>query len=163
MLAVALTGCVIPPPLNTDDPDAAVNHPPAFRSVKDSAGDELTRPGPHEFVVGVGDLRITVADTDAQDTLYVRMFIDYGVPVPTPVRAACEASPGATPTVERTITCPLLGVCTDDLADGALHVFEVDLLDREPQSTPARLYRDVTAPGEIASYWWNITCVRSPS
>lgn len=159
-----LVGCVVPPPLRTeDDPDAGVNHPPVLRTVRTAAGDELARPGPHELVVGVGELRVTAADVDADDTLYVRMYIDYGLPAPTAARAECRAAPGATPTVERTITCSLLGVCTDELADGATHVFELDLLDREPASTPARLFRDVEAPGEIASFWWQVTCARAPS
>lgn len=160
VLSAVLGGCVIPPPLQTDKPDAAVNHPPAFRSVKDGTGEELTRPGPHVFEVGAGELRITAADTDTDDTLFYRMYIDYGLTTQTQVRADCSVSPGAMPTVERTTTCSLLGVCTDDIATGT-HVFELDLMDRQPISTPTRLYRDVTPPGEIVSYWWNITCVRS--
>lgn len=159
-----LWGCVVPPPLrNEGDPDAGVNQPPALRAVRTSAGDELTRPGPHELVVGVGELRVTASDTDRDDTLYVRMYVDYGLPSPTAARAECRAAPGATPTTERTLSCSLLGVCTDELADGALHIFELDLYDREPASSPARLFRDVTAPGEVATFWWQITCARAPS
>lgn len=160
---LAVAGCVIPPPLQTDDPDAAVNHPPAFRSVKDGTGEELTRPGPHVFAVGTGELRITANDTDPGDTLYYRMYLDYGLTAPTQVRADCQVGPSPAGDTERTTTCSLIGVCTDDLADGATHVFELDLMDRLPTSTTTRLYRDVTPPGEIVSYWWNITCVRSPS
>ena len=162
-MLVVLGACVVPPPLRIDGADAGVNHPPVLRSVRNSAGEELTRPGPHEFVVGAGDVRVTAADTDKNDTLYFRMYVDYGLPTPTPVRAECRAAPGAMPAVERTQTCSLLGVCTDDLADGRIHVFELDVLDREPVSSPTRLFRDVTAPGEVATFWWQITCVRSPS
>ncbi len=160
---IALVGCVIPPPLQTDDPDAAVNHPPVFRSVKDGTGEELVRPGPHEFEVGGGELRITANDTDPGDTLYFRMYVDYGLAGPTQLRADCQVGASPSGDTERTTTCSLIGVCTDDLADGATHVFELDLMDRLPTSTATRLYRDVTPPGEIASYWWNITCVRSSS
>lgn len=159
----AAIGCVIPPPLQTDEPDAGANHPPVFRSIKDAAGEELTRPGPHAFVVGTGELRITAADSDLGDTLYLRLYVDYGLPVQTPALASCDVAPGATPELERTKTCSLLGVCTDVLADGVPHVFEIDLMDRPPTSTAARMYRDVTAPGEIATLWWNITCSRAPS
>jgi len=162
VLSAALGGCVIPPPLQTDDPDAGVNHPPAFRSVKDGTGEELERPGHHTFAVGQGELRITTADTDLGDTLYYRMYVDYGVDAqnrPTQVRAECMVGPGVAPEVERTTTCSLLGVCTPDLVDTQEHVFELDVLDRQPISTATRLYRDVTPPGEIATYWWFITCV----
>ena len=159
----ASAGCVIPPPLQTDGPDAGANHPPVFRSIKDATGEELTRPGPHAFVVGTGELRITAADSDLSDTLYLRLFVDYGVPVQTPALASCDVAPGVTPELERTKTCSLLGVCTDVLADGLPHVFEIDLMDRPPTSTATRMYRDVTAPGEIATLWWNITCSRAPS
>lgn len=160
---LVVTGCVIPPPLQTDGADAAVNHPPAFRSVKDGTGEELVRPGPHVFAVGTGELRITAEDTDPGDTLYYRMYLDYGLAGPTQVRADCQVGPSPSGDTERTTTCSLIGVCTDDIADGPTHVFELDLMDRLPTSTTTRLYRDVTPPGEIVSYWWNITCVRSPS
>jgi len=160
---LAVAGCVIPPPLQTDGADAAVNHPPAFRSVKDGTGEELVRPGPHVFAVGTGELRITAEDTDPGDTLYYRMYLDYGLAGPTQLRADCQVGPSPTGDTERTTTCSLIGVCTDDIADGTPHVFELDLMDRLPTSTTTRLYRDVTPPGEVVSYWWNITCVRSPS
>ena len=160
---LVVTGCVIPPPLQTDGADAAVNHPPAFRSVKDGTGEELVRPGPHVFAVGTGELRITAEDTDPGDTLYYRMYLDYGLAGPTQLRADCQVGPSPSGDTARTTTCSLIGVCTDDIADGAPHVFELDLMDRLPTSTTTRLYRDVTPPGEIVSYWWNITCERSPS
>ena len=97
------------------------------------------------------------------DTLYYRMYLDYGLAGPTQLRADCQVGPSPTGDTERTTTCSLIGVCTDDIADGTPHVFELDLMDRLPTSTTTRLYRDVTPPGEVVSYWWNITCVRSPS
>lgn len=163
VLLATLGGCVIPPPLQTDQPDAGANHPPSFRSVRDGTGEELVRPGPHTFVVGSGELRITAADTDVGDTLFFRMYVDYGIERQTPVRAECMAAPGPTPTLERTTTCSLIGVCSDDLADTLTHVFELDVLDRQPASTVNRMYRDVTEPGEIATYWWNIICERAAS
>lgn len=153
------TGCVIPPPLSLDEPDAGENHPPVIRVVRDGAGLELARPGPLTFQVGSGELRITAVDTDLGDALFVRMYVDYGLADVTPFRVQCEAAPGAAPTSERTITCPLLGLCTDGLIDGTEHVFELDLLDRLPITTAARPFRDVTVPGEIATFWWRLNCV----
>lgn len=159
VVPVSLAACVVPPSLNSEENDAGVNHPPVIHQVRDGTGAVLPRPGPLTFVVGAGEINIDAADTDLGDTLYARLYLQYGLPTATQFLVACEAAPGAKPTIERTITCPLFGLCTDTLTDGKTRVFEVDVLDREPISTPNRQYRDVTPPGEVSSFWWNLECV----
>jgi hypothetical protein len=167
VLLSCATACVVPPPLELDQPDAGANHPPILRRVRNSAGVELVRPssGTIEFVVGEGELIVTTEDADTNDTLFVRMYFDYGFPAdPTPVRVGCQAAPGAMPTVSREITCPLPGLCVDSstLGDG-MHILEIDVLDREPVSSVRRPFRDVLAPGEVATGAWNIKCVLPPT
>lgn len=159
LVPLSLASCVVPPSLNSEDADGGVNHPPVIRTVRDNAGQVLDRPGPLTFVAGTGELNITAADTDLGDTLYVRMYIDYGLVDFTPFRVQCEAAPGDVPAIERIVTCPLLGLCTDGLIDGTQHVFELDVLDRAPITTAERPFRGVTQPGEIASFWWRLACV----
>ena len=161
LAAIAAAACVVPPPLSLDEPDAGLNNPPVIRGVRDGTGQPQVRPGPLTFVVGQGELLVTAADTDLGDTLYVRMYLDYGINNRFEnFRVQCEAAPGTMPSVERTITCPLLGLCTDDLIDtGDQHIFEIDVFDRLPISVPGRLFRGVTPPGEIATFWWNLECI----
>jgi len=160
VVPMSLAACVVPPSVQPEDDNSEVpNNPPAIRKVTDSAGQELTRPGPLAFVVGAGMVNVFAADTDLDDTLYVRMYIDYGLADATPFRVQCESAPGNSPLVEREVNCPLLGLCTDGLIDGQTHIFELDVLDREPISTAARPFRGVTVPGEISTFWWQLTCV----
>ena len=162
VLAMA-SGCVIPPSLSLEENDAAVNSPPVLRDVRDEVGNPFERPGPRDVVVGAGRLVITAADNDLDDTLFVRFYLDYGLVNPTPPKITCQALPGATPTVERQVTCSLIGVCNSGDV-GALHVFEIDVYDRMPiDDEPTRVNRSVAAPGEVSTWWWQVDCRETSS
>jgi hypothetical protein len=157
--AVVAAGCVIPPDLETEKGDASVNAAPTILDVRDEAGNVFERPGPRDITVGAGRLVLTIEDPDLADTLFVRYFLDYGLPAPTPARIECEAAPGATPTLERQITCSLVGVCTTP-ALGPDHIFEIEVFDREPVvDDPTRLFRALAPPGLSSAWWWQVTCV----
>ena len=66
------------------------------------------------------------------------------------------------PTLERQVTCSLVGVCTA-VDVGGEHILEIDVYDREPQDDGDRLFRDVAAPGEYTTWWWKVTCRESSS
>ena len=154
-------GCVIPPDLSVEKNDAAVNAAPVILDVRDEAGNPFERPGPRDVTVGQGRLVLTISDPDLLDTLYVRYFLDYGLPAPTPARIECEAAPGATPTLQRQITCSLVGVCTTP-AVGPDHVFEIEVFDRPPVvDDPTRLFRALDPPGLSSAWWWQVTCVEA--
>ncbi len=157
--AAIAAGCVIPPNLSLEENDAAVNSAPVIRDVRDEAGNPFERPGPRDVTVGQGRLVLTLADPDLTDTLYVRYFLDYGLPAPTPARIECEAAPGAMPTLDRQITCSLVGVCTTP-ALGPDHIFEIEVFDRPPVvDDPTRLFRQLAPPGLSSTWWWKATCV----
>jgi hypothetical protein len=157
--AAVAAGCVIPADLSVDKGDAAVNAAPVILDVRDEAGNPFERPGPRDITVGQGRLVLTISDPDLADTLYVRYFLDYGLPAPTPARIECEAAPGAMPTLERQITCSLVGVCTTP-ALGPDHVFEIEVFDRPPVvDDPTRLFRALQPPGLSSGWWWQATCV----
>ncbi|HVK72788.1 MAG TPA: hypothetical protein VM734_05685 [Kofleriaceae bacterium] len=155
--ALLASACVLPPSLELDEGDAGVNSPPVLRDVRDEAGNPFERPGPRDIVVGEGRLVLTATDRDVEDTLYVRYYLDYGIVAPTAAKITCRAAPGAMPTLERQVTCSLVGVCTA-VDVGAEHILEIDVYDREPQDDGDRLFRDVAAPGEYTTWWWKVTC-----
>lgn len=156
--AVSLAGCVFPPSLSLDEGDAAVNAAPVIVDVRDEAGNPFERPGPRDVVVGQGRLVITLSDPDVDDTLFVRYYVDYGLPVPTPAIIECAAAPGATPTLERQITCSLVGVCSGPATD---RVFEIEVFDRPPiLDDNTRLFRQLDPPGLSSSWWWKLNCVQ---
>jgi hypothetical protein len=159
--AAVAAGCVIPPDLSVDRDASIVNSAPVLLDVRDEAGNPFERPGPRDIIVGQGRLVLTISDPDLSDTLFVRYFLDYGLPAPTPARGQCEAAPGSTPTLERQITCSLVGVCTTP-ALGSDHVFEIEVFDRPPVvDDPTRLFRALDPPGLSSGWWWQATCVEA--
>ncbi len=160
-IALGAAACVIPPNLDVDTGDAAVNAAPVILDVRDEAGNPFERPGPRDIIVGEGRLVLTISDPDLADTLFVRYFLDYGLPAPTPARIGCEAAPGATPTRDRQITCSLVGVCTTP-AVGPDHIFEIEVFDRPPVvDDPTRLFRQIDPPGLSSGWWWQVNCVEA--
>jgi hypothetical protein len=110
ILAMMLSGCVIPPSLSIAE-DAGVNSPPAITSVT-SDQQVLPEPGPVVFSQGTMDtLSISMIDTDTLDTLYVGIYVDYNAPNRLAARSKCTAPPGTGPM--RTTTCRLNSLCID--------------------------------------------------
>jgi hypothetical protein len=129
LAVLAAPACVIPPSLSPDNQDE-VNSPPAILSVT-SDGQVLSEPGPLVFDMGAtaGDLSVQLIDTDTQDSLYVRIFVDYNMPDRLDARARCEAGPSATAT--RNVTCKLNSLCvTADL--GVQRNMTIVVFDRPP-------------------------------
>lgn len=130
MASMQLAGCVIPPSLSVDNTDGGVNSPPAILSVT-SDQQALAEPGPVVFDMGAtaGDLNVRVIDTDTQDQLFVRIFVDYNTPNRLDARARCTAPPSSK--AERTATCKLNSLCvTEDL--GVQRNMTVVVFDRDP-------------------------------
>jgi hypothetical protein len=129
-----LAGCVIPPSLEVETQDAAVNSPPAIVSVT-SDQQALPDPGPVVFDMGAtaGDLSITLIDTDTGDDLFVKIFVDYNFPDRLDARAQCQAPAPASSSSSpmRTATCKLNALCvTADL--GVQRNMTVVVFDRRP-------------------------------
>jgi hypothetical protein len=129
LAVLAAPACVIPPSLSPDNQDE-VNSPPAILSVT-SDGQVLSEPGPLVFDMGAtaGDLSVQLIDTDTDDSLYVRIFVDYNMPDRLDARARCEA--GASSNAMRNVTCKLNSLCvTADL--GVLRNMTIVVFDRLP-------------------------------
>ncbi len=141
-------GCVIPPPLGLDLPDAGTNSPPVILSIRDEAAKDLTEPGPVIFSRGTGTVSVTLLETDVADDSYVRFFIDYNRPDATAARAACRGAAGQT---RRTVTCDVGGVCQQ--ADvGSERLMWVEVFDREPLDTGTPRFRAMPVDG-LSTHW----------
>lgn len=132
MLLSLLVGCVIPPSLSVENQDAGVNSPPAITAVR-AESKALFEADTAVFAPNEGSLSLELIDTDINDTLYIRVFVDYTIDKPVNWRAALTVPSIAK--VKRTGTVSVANVCTlDDVASNktfnmTVHVFDRDLLD----------------------------------
>ena len=150
-----LVGCIIPPSLSVDVQDAGIDSPPAITSVR-SDNQELPEPGPVLFQLGANStLNLTLIDTDLQDTLYVRVFVDYTVSAPTPARSTCVA--GTSTTAERTATCPLQGLCQPGDV-GQTRLMRIVVFDREVLDSGTPVFMAMPPGGESTGRTYQLKC-----
>jgi hypothetical protein len=128
-LCAMLMACVIPPSLDEEAP--GVNSPPAITGVR--ATDELAEPGPYSVPAGpmAGTLSVSLLDTNVNDSLFLRIFLDYNTPVGNrlPPRVACPVPQSNTPA--RMATCDLAGLCLSTEV-GTQHNMSIVVFDRPP-------------------------------
>lgn len=153
-LALAMPGCIIPPSLSTDDEDAGVNSPPAITAVRTDA-DALFEPGPVSLTRNSGTINFELLDTDVDDTLVVRVFIDYRIDDPTPARAQCSAP--ATGLARRSVTCNAGAIC-QMADDGATRNMTVVVFDRMPLETGKPEFQAMEPPGLSTSRFYFASC-----
>ena len=152
---LTLVNCIIPPSLSVDVQDAGVDSPPAITSVR-SDNQELPEPGPVLFQLGVAStLNLTLIDTDFEDVLYVRVFVDYTVTAPTAARSTCIGT--ANNTAERTATCELKGLCLP--ADvGQTRLMRIVVFDRQPLDSGTPTFMAMPPGGESTSRTYQLKC-----
>ena len=145
-----LVGCIIPPSLGVEQQDAGINSPPSLISVR-SDQTELPEPGPVDFEVDqMSPLNLTLLDTDVNDKLYVRVFVDYSKANPSPARSTCTAASVGQAT--RTASCPLQGVCqTRDVGTATPHLMQVMVFDRQPLETGDLPLFQAMPPGGLST------------
>jgi len=154
-----LGGCVIPPSLSVDNQDAGVNSPPAILAVR-SDDQELPEPGPVLFDRGVGLLNAQLLDTDVEDTLYLRIFVDYTLDDPKPARATCTATP--TGNAQRTVTCDLRALCgVSDI--GQTRLMSVKVFDREPLEAGDPAFQAMPPGGLSTGKFFQLRCQDPPT
>lgn len=153
-LASLSAGCILPPSLSTDNQDAGVNSPPAITAVRTDA-DNLFEPGPVSLTRGSGNINFELLDTDVEDTLVVRVFVDYTVKDPTPARAQCTAPPAGTP--KRTVTCTAGAIC-QIADDGQTRNMTVVVFDRVPLEAGKPEFQAMPAGGLSTSRFYFANC-----
>lgn len=152
---LAVPSCAVPPSLQLDPPDARENAAPLITSVSNAAAQELVEPGPVTLVRGRGTLSVSLRDIDVSDTLFVRLYVDYNRPDPTPARASCSVAPGST--VARTATCSVGGVCT--AADiGEERLLWIEVFDRELLDSSTPLFRAMVSGGASSKWQYFMRC-----
>ena len=142
LLALCSGGCVIPPSLRVDD--TAPNSPPAIMSVM-GPSDALSEPGPYFVESGqmAGTLSVSLIDTDVDDVLYMRGYLDYNAPVGNRVAPRVQCSIPQSDKPVRTGSCNLAGLCLPNDV-GSQHNLTLVVFDRppadsgdDPQAMPA--------------------------
>jgi hypothetical protein len=149
--ATTAEGCVVPPPLDVENPDAGASSPPVITDVV--TPNDFAFPGP--IIIQRGDPRsfgLTVSDNDRADTLFARMYVDYTFEAPTNFLSDCQIP--SINEVLRTLQCPALRLC-DGIIDTNVHALEVLVSDREfipagdPDATGQPAFRQVKPGGSL--------------
>lgn len=146
-------GCIIPPSYEVDRTDAGANSAPAIVSVR-ADNVELPEFSKVNFERGTGTLNLSLYDTDLDDTLYGKLFVEYRATDPTPPRASCQT---AGSTVQRSCTLDLAGLC--QAADvGVERLMQLLVFDRQVLDVGEPLYQAMPAGGLTTSRTFELIC-----
>lgn len=147
-------GCVIPPSLSVDTTDAGANSVPSITSVR-ADGVELPEYARVNFERGAGTLNLVLYDTDLDDTLFAKVFVNYLTTDPTPARSNCQT---AGSTVQRSCTLDLAGLCqASDVGRDDL-MMQLLVFDRQVLDTGVPLYQAMPPGGLTTSRTYPLVC-----
>jgi hypothetical protein len=157
IVSMLFTGCVIPPSLSVDTTDAGLNAAPAITSVR-ADGVELPEWNTVTFEQGVGTLNLIVYDTDLNDTLYPKVFVNYQFDAPKPARADCTQAAGNT--VMRSSTCGLGALCqVGDVASKETLTMQVIVFDRQVLPDQQPYFQAMPAGGISTTRTYFLKCL----
>jgi hypothetical protein len=157
VVALMLSACVIPPSLSVDTTDAGANAAPTILSVRADNLVELPDYSSVIFEKGVGQLNMTVQDTDVNDKLSCAAFVEYRPEDPTPPRATIDSAGNS---VTRTCTLPLAGLCQNaDIGASEPRLMSVIVFDRTVVPGEVPLYQAMSIGGLKATRTYFLTCV----
>lgn len=156
---------MIPPDLSVGSQDAGINSPPAILGVR-SDDQELTEPGPVRFVAQAqGSINVELVDTDVNDELYVRVFVDYTIDHQSAPRVLCKAP--ANGKANRSVTCSTNGLCLapDDinLPEGTFRDMQIFVFDREPLEAGNPQHQELPVGGLGTSRYYKLKCDPAPT
>jgi hypothetical protein len=156
--SVLLAGCIIPPSLSVAVEDASIDSPPSITSARSDLV-ELVEPGPYLFPTAPDaqneTINLTLLDTDVEDGLYVRIYVDYTVSAPTAPRSTCSAV--ANSSAVRTTTCSLAALCLPSDPSG-FRLMEIVVFDRQPLDVGAPMFKAIPAGGESTTRTFQLGC-----
>lgn len=161
LVLLGLGACVIPLDLEVEVSDAGISSPP----VLESAASPFEFPGP--FTLGRDDtdvnILLTISDNDIDDTLFVRLFLDYDADQNTNLVTDCIAPP--TGDRERSASCVGDTICNFiEEGDTSLHTLEAHVTDRlwltadDPDAEGQPPLRAVAANAGDSVRSWTVRC-----
>ena len=154
--------CVVPPALGLDVPDGGTNSPPDILSILGDNATAFPLSGTVPEIKGSGSATIKLIDSDLNDTLYVRFFVDWLPDDPTPPRSSCSVTPSLPATAIRSAECDLSGLCQS--ADiGVTRSLLVEVYDRQPLDSGTPLFRAVPSPGLSSAQAFSLLCQEASS
>ena len=153
---------MIPPDLSVGNQDAGVNSPPAILSVR-SDDQELTEPSSVTFVQGPGGMiNVELIDTDVNDELFVKVFVDYRIDHQTAPRVECKAPANGKP--ERSVACSTGALCLpEDVADPEDNRMQIMVFDREPLEAGNPAFQEMPQGGLSTNRFYFLNCVAPPT
>lgn len=157
LLTLVVAGCIIPPSLSVEKQDASVNSPPGIlKVVADTTA--LTEAQTVMFTMGTqSQLVLSLIDTDLNDTLTARVFVNYTLANPTPPRSQCAAPPNGA-AVRADVSCPLIALCqTADL--GKTQDMTVVVFDRMLDNSVPPVFQYDGPDGQSASKFFHLQCM----
>lgn len=156
--SVLLAGCIIPPSLSVDVQDAGIDSPPSITSARSDLL-ELVEPGPYLFPTAPDaqneTINLTLLDTDLDDGLFVRIYVDYMVSAPTAPRSTCSAV--ANGSAIRTTTCSLAALCLPSDPAG-LRLMQIVVFDRQPLDVGTPTFKAIPAGGQSTTRTYQLGC-----
>jgi hypothetical protein len=103
-----------------------------------------------------GTISATLLDTDLEDTLYVRIFLNYTVAAADPARVTCTAPPPTPRVPQRTVVCDATSLCPPTGA-GPFNM-SIVVFDREPLESGTPPYQAMPAGGLKTSVFYFLKC-----
>jgi hypothetical protein len=163
VLAIGSSGCIIPPSLSVDNQDAGIDSPPSITSVRSDLS-AMIEPGPYTFPAAPDaqneTVNLSLLDTDVNDSLYVRIYVDYTVVTPTAPRSTCNAVVNGA--AVRTTTCSLAALCLQsDVSSDPTHIMEIVVFDREPLDSGSPTFKAIPDGGQSTTRTYQLGCVSS--
>lgn len=151
-----MAGCIFPPSLSVDVQDAGIDSPPAITAVR-SSNQELRDGDIAAFEFGHMDtLNLTLLDTDVEDTLYVRIFVNYAPDNPSGPRAFCQSAAGTS--AVRTATCDTQALCMRDEINRNDLLMRIVVFDRQVLDSGTPAFMAMPAGGQSTSRVYQLSC-----
>lgn len=160
-LVAAGSGCILTPNLDVEGGDAGPSSPPVIAS----SAPPFEFPGPFVLERDNTDatLSLTIRDNDIDDTVFVRVFLDYDPETGAGLVSDCGAAPESG--IQRSVDCPLALACSlVDEGDTGTHVLEAVVTDRDwlmsddPDAATQPPLRAVANNAGLSIRGWVMSC-----